>query len=45
MHRLRVELCSEGDHLVARQAARSMLENAARREILEGEFSHCDGTE
>jgi hypothetical protein len=44
MHRLRVEFRRESDHLVARQAARPMLENAARREILEGEFSHVGGT-
>ena len=45
MHRLRIELRREGDHLLAREAARPMLEHAARREILESEFSHCGGTD
>ena len=33
MHRLGVEFGGERDHLLARQAARAVLEDAARREV------------
>jgi hypothetical protein len=40
MHRLRVEFGSERDHLAAWHAPRTMLEDAARREVFPMELRH-----
>ena len=40
MHRLGIEFGRERDHLVARQAARAVLEDAARREVFPMELRH-----
>ena len=40
MHRLGIEFGRERDHLVARHAARAVLEDAARREVFPMELRH-----